>query len=181
MLKSAKHSASPEVHREQAIGLVLDRLEPGGTKATDSVTLTFDERSKSRLRTRLDSGEEAGIVLPRGGILRDGEVLGSTTGRCVSVKAAAEAVSTAYAEDYHALARACYHLGNRHLSLQIGERWVRYRRDHVIDDLARHLHLEVVHVDEPFEPEDGAYRQGGSERGQGHGHSHEPGHGHHDH
>ncbi|MFC1665832.1 urease accessory protein UreE, partial [Pseudomonadota bacterium] len=119
----------------------------------------------SRLRTRLDSGEDVGLMLPRGQILRNGDQLGSAEGRVINVKAADEQVSTAQTKDQVLFARACYHLGNRHTPLQIGENWVRYQQDHVLDELVRSLGLEVIQENSPFEPEAGAYHGG-------HHHSH---------
>ncbi|HYY16096.1 MAG TPA: urease accessory protein UreE, partial [Gammaproteobacteria bacterium] len=73
------------------------------------------------------------------------------------VCAAAEPVTTAFTEDAHLLARAAYHLGNRHVALQIGEGWVRYLANHVLDAMVGKLGLVIVHEERPFEPEVGAY------------------------
>ena len=82
------------------------------------------------------------------------------------VRAAAEPVSVVVSADPLLLLRAAYHLGNRHVPLQIGAGWLRYLRDHVLDDLCRGLGLEVEAASLPFEPEAGAYA------GSSHGHSH---------
>ncbi len=116
----------------------------------------------------LDDGREAGIFLERGDALRDGDCLISDDGLVVQVKAAAELVSTATCADPLLLARACYHLGNRHVALQIEPGRLRYLHDHVLDDLVRGLGLEVTVEDAPFEPEPGAY--GGHAHGHGHNH-----------
>ena len=91
----------------------------------------------------------------------------------IGIEAASEDVSTVHHEDPVMLARAAYHLGNRHVPLQVGDGWLRYQHDHVLDDMVRGLGLAVKTETAPFEPEAGAY--GG---GHGHSHSHDHGHGH---
>jgi urease accessory protein len=143
----------------------------GEKKAADvQLVLPFQLRSKSRVRTALENGEEVGLVLERGSILRGGDFLLAEDGRVVAVVAAPERVSTVQSQDPHALLRAAYHLGNRHVALQIGNGWVRYQHDHVLDEMVKGLGLEVTIEDAPFEPEAGAY--GGHTAMMGHGHSH---------
>lgn len=137
------------------IRLTKKAREP--TRPEAAVTLTLDQRVKSRLRVVLDDGREAGILLDRGEALRDGDCLVSDEGLVVLVKAAPERLSTVVSEDPHLLARACYHLGNRHVALQIDPGRLRYLHDHVLDDLVRGLGLAVRAEDAPFEPESGAY------------------------
>lgn len=144
------------------------------TEAAATLTLTLDQRAKSRLRAVLDDGREAGIFLERGGTLRDGDCLASEDGFVVQVKSAAERVSTVAAQDSQLLARACYHLGNRHVALQIDPGRLRYLHDQVLDRMVRRLGLDIVVDDAPFEPEPGAY--GGTSHGQGHRHGHGDGH-----
>ena len=134
------------------------RSKPASHQAT--LSLPMDQRTRSRLRVRLDDGREAGLFLPRGLILRDGDLLESTDGLVILVRAAPENVSTVRTQDAHALARACYHLGNRHVPLQITPGWVRYQHDHVLDDMVRGLGLDVTVEEAPFEPEAGAYAEG---------------------
>lgn len=122
-----------------------------------TLTLAFDKRQKSRLRAVLDNGEEVGLSLPRGQVLRNGQLLQAEDGSLVRVCAATEAVSTATATDATGLARACYHLGNRHVAVQVGDGWLRYLRDHVLDDMLIQHGLKIIHEQAPFEPEDGAY------------------------
>ena len=107
--------------------------EPAPTAAT--LTLALEQRSKSRLRVRLDNGLEAGLFLERGGVLRDGDRLASDEGYIVAVRAASELVSRVRGADPQLLARASYHLGNRHVPLQIGEGWLRYPQDPVLDEM----------------------------------------------
>ena len=138
---------------------ITERLrEPADAQAT--LTLPFEQRQKSRLRIRLDSGQDAGLFLPRGTVLRHGDRLRATSGLVVEVRAAPEAVSTARADDALLLARAAYHLGNRHVALQLGPGWLRYPHDHVLDNMARELGLTVNREQAPFEPEAGAYGGG---------------------
>lgn len=157
--------------------LMVEDFAAAGEIAEKSITLPFELRQKSRLRTRLDGGPDVGILLGRGRALRTGTLLKATDGTVIEIRAAAEAVSTIHCDDRLMLARGAYHLGNRHVPLQIGEDFLRYQRDYVLDDMVRQLGFDVVAETAPFEPEAGAY-------GAGHGHSHEHGHEHehgHDH
>ncbi|MFN6886552.1 urease accessory protein UreE, partial [Proteus mirabilis] len=88
--------------------------------------LTMDERTKSRLKVALSDGQEAGLFLPRGTVLKEGDILLSEEGDVVTIEAAKEQVSTVYSDDPLLLARVCYHLGNRHVPLQIEAGWCRY-------------------------------------------------------
>lgn len=140
--------------------------------ASDGVLrLPFDTRQKSRFRAHLTDGTEVGVILERGGILRDGDCLASDCGRVVRVEAAPEAVSTAYCDDPTLLARVCYHLGNRHVPLQIGTGFCRWRHDHVLDAMVQGLGVEPRAEQAPFEPEAGAYG-GGHHHHHGHDHAH---------
>ena len=121
------------------------------------LVLPFQLRTKSRLRTALNNGEEVGIVLNRGSVLRDGDLLLADDGRVVKVIAASERVSTVSSTDALALVRAAYHLGNRHVALQIDAQRLRYLHDHVLDEMVRGLGLQVIVEEAPFEPEAGAY------------------------
>ncbi|MDH5927859.1 urease accessory protein UreE [Vibrio lentus] len=132
------------------------------------LSLPIDSRIKSRLKVMLDDGRNAGLFLPRGHILRGGEQLSSECGLVVEVKAAPETVSTVYCKDSHLLTRVAYHLGNRHVPLQVEEGWVRYQHDHVLDEMVEGLGATVTTEKQPFEPEGGAY--GG--RSGGHHHHH---------
>lgn len=125
-----------------------------------TLTLSFEQRQRSRLRVSLDDGRPAALMLPRGTVLRDGHCLRADDGSLVRIAAAEEEVSTVQCPDPHRLARACYHLGNRHVALQIGSGWLRYLRDHVLDGLVRELGLHPESGLAPFEPEAGAYAHG---------------------
>ena len=128
---------------------------PATAQAT--LSLPFELRQKSRLKAQLDSGEEVGLMLPRGRVLRGGDCLKAENGMIIELRAALESVSTATASDPITLQRACYHLGNRHVPLQITESWIRYQKDHVLDDMVVSLGLTINHEQAPFEPEVGAY------------------------
>ncbi len=139
--------------------------------------LPFQQRSKSRLRARLESGGEVGVVLERGTMLRNGDLLRARDGRVIEVVAAPEDVSMVSAANAAQLARAAYHLGNRHVALQIGAGWLRYLHDHVLDDMVRGLGFMVTFERMPFEPEAGAYAAGS----HAHAHDHEHAHADHEH
>jgi urease accessory protein len=130
------------------------------SKASPSVTLSLpiNSRVKSRIKVMLDDGREAGLFLPRGKILRNGDLVGSEDGIIVEIKAAPELVSTVTSDNPHTLAVASYHLGNRHVPLQVEPTWLRYLHDHVLDDMVKGLGLSVKTETAPFEPEAGAYQ-----------------------
>jgi urease accessory protein len=155
---------------------ITERLNT--TRPADvELVLPYELRIKSRLRTQLPSGEEVGLILERGSVLRDGDLLMADDGRVVRVVAAPETVSTVTSSDPLALLRAAYHLGNRHVALQIGEGWLRYQHDHVLDDMVRGLGLEVSVEQASFEPESGAY-SGHSVLASHHHHHHVHAHAH---
>lgn len=141
--------------------LHLTRKAPGAAIPTVTLTAPFELRQRSRARVRLDDGSEAALFLPRGDVLRGGDLLYGDGDAIVGVIAAPEPVSTALGGDARLLARAAYHLGNRHVPVQIGEGWLHYPQDHVLDAMVHELGLEVVHETAPFEPETGAYHRHG--------------------
>lgn len=136
---------------------ITRKLSSSARPAELKLVLPFQLRNKSRLRTVLQNGEEVGLILDRGSVLRGGDLLLAGDGRVIEVVAEPETVSTVRAEDPWALCRASYHLGNRHVALQIGDGWVRYQHDHVLDEMVRALGLGVIVEQAPFEPEAGAY------------------------
>jgi urease accessory protein len=138
-------------------------------KATTSLTLPWNRRCKSRQRVLLDNGEEAGLFLERGIILRGGDHLSSENGVTVKILAATETLSTIHCDDPLQLSRLCYHLGNRHVDLQIGLDSLCYLHDHVLDDMIRGFGFSPVIIEAPFEPESGAYGDGGHSHGHHHG------------
>lgn len=141
--------------------------------------LPFESRQKSRLRTKLVSGEEVGLMLPRGEILRGGDLVTASDGRVIEVVSQEEKVLHVEAASPQALAKVAYHLGNRHVPVQVGEGFLRIAEDHVLEEMVKKLGAQVSRVEVPFEPEAGAYAGGHhqhDDRGHG-GKIHE----HHDH
>jgi len=136
------------------------------------LTLPIEQRVRSRLRVKLDDGRDAGLFLPRGTLLRGGDLLGNDDGLVIEIIAADETVSTLHCEDITRLTRAAYHLGNRHIPLQIEKAWLRYQHDHVLDDMLKQMGLEVVVEKAPFEPEAGAYQQAPHQHEHDHPHPH---------
>jgi urease accessory protein len=120
----------------------------------ERLALPFELRQKSRLRARLASGEEVGLMLARGSVMRGGDVVKTTDGREVEIVAANEKLLHI---ESNQIARVAYHLGNRHVPVQIGDGFVRIAQDHVLEELAKKLGARVSHVEAPFEPEAGAY------------------------
>jgi urease accessory protein len=116
--------------------------------------LSFEQRQKSRLRAKLESGEEVALVLPRGRVLRGGDLVTTTDGRVVEIVGAPEKLLHIESES---LAKVADHLGNRHVAVQVGEGFLRIAEDHVLEEMLRRLGARVSHVEAPFEPEAGAY------------------------
>lgn len=140
--------------------LLIETLYTGDVAPTARLTLNFDARTKSRLRTQLADGEEVGLFLPRGTILRGGDRLQAADGRIVEVVSAPEDLIEARCADAFALARAAYHLGNRHVAVQVGAGWLRIQADHVLETMLTGLGAKVASLTAPFEPEAGAYAHG---------------------
>ena len=143
--------------------------------------LPFDARQKSRLRAKLASGEEVALTLPRGEILRGGDLVTASDGRVIEVVSQPEKLLHVETRD---LAQAAYHLGNRHVPVQIGEGFLRIAEDHVLEEMLVKLGARVSHVEAPFEPEAGAYSGGHQHQHDEMGHGgkiHEFGHHDHDH
>jgi urease accessory protein len=144
--------------------------------ATDSVALAYDERKRSRLKVQLVSGVEAGIFLERGDYLQDGDKLqAEEDSAIVEIRAAPEKLIEAVAASPLLFARAAYHLGNRHVPVQIlptenGGK-LRFQTDHVLAEMLRGLGCAISECEAPFQPESGAYggghhHHGGDEPGR---------------
>ena len=127
---------------------------------TWTLTLPFELRQKARLHTKLDNGDEAGLFLKRGDTLRGGDILKAESGENIKVISADEDVSTVYSSNSLLLTKASYHLGNRHVPVEIHSTYIRYLKDHVLDQMIEQLGLEITHEQAPFEPESGAYSHG---------------------
>ena len=151
----------------------LNKIVSGQAEPEGTLSLPIEQRVRSRLRVRLDDGRDAGLFLERGTLLRGGDLLGNQNGLVIRVIAADETVSTIYSDDYTLLARAAYHLGNRHVPLQVEEGWLRYQHDHVLDDMIQQMGLQVIVEQAPFEPEAGAYQQAAGGHQHHHHHSHD--------
>lgn len=164
--------------------LTCSKLIPAGQglatvllKRAATVSLDWDVRQKSRFDATDSTGRNFGVFLPRGTLVRGGDVLVLEDGALVRVQAAQQEVLriTACAQHGSAfdLTRAAYHLGNRHVPIELQPDHLKIEPDHVLADMLRAMHMTVVQVQEAFEPEGGAYG--------GHGHSHGHDHAHHDH
>lgn len=173
----------------------MDRLHvtrrlPGGQglapvlrQRAPTLTLDWDRRQRSRLAVQDDGGRELAIVLPRGELLRGGDVLLAEDGSLLRVVAAPQPVLVVTPCREHGqafdLMRAAYHLGNRHVALQLGPDRLLLEPDPVLAELLRRMHLDVREAVLPFEPESGAYGQGALlGHGHGHGETHEHSHEH---
>ncbi|MBU2953661.1 urease accessory protein UreE [Marinobacter sp. F3R08] len=148
----------------------------------DNLILPYELRIRGRLRATTETNVDVGLFLDRGPVLRDGDLLQAKTGEIIRIRAAEEQVVTARIENGQPLARLCYHLGNRHVTLAIGMdeqgAYVRITPDHVLEELAERLGATLMHHTAPFDPEPGAYTQAGYSHGHGHSHSHDHDHGH---
>jgi len=144
----------------------------------DWLDLPYELRCRSRFRTTTRSGADIGVFLERGLILDAGDVLIDNDGKRFGIGAANETVVTAHAEDWLVFARACYHLGNRHVPMQIGERWLRIQPDHVLEELIASFGLSIQLEEQPFRPEGGAYSSGKITAIHPHSHAHSSAHSH---
>ncbi len=135
----------------------LTELVTADVSIDDTLTIPFELRQKSRFSATTDNGKEVGLFFPRGQMFRSGVVLTGTDGVNVQIQAANEAVSVMRNSDSLKFSKACYHLGNRHISLQILQGELRYLSDHVLDHMLEGLGLKVEQAMLPFEPEAGAY------------------------
>jgi len=151
-------------------------LAPVLLKRAATLELDWDIRQKSRFEATDSLGRQVGIFLPRGTLVRGGDVMVAEDGSLVKVIAAPQTVLRITACTSHGspfdLTRAAYHLGNRHVPIELKPDHLKIEPDHVLADMLRSMHLIVNEVSESFEPEGGAYSAGG------HGHAHDGGHGH---
>ncbi len=141
------------------------------TRVTDVLELTFDQRERSRLRVRMLSGDEIGIDLPVGTVLHHGTKLLLDDGRVAAVEAAEETLLEVTAGAPADLARIAYHIGNRHVPIEIGDGWLCILPDHVLQAMVEGLGGRCVTVSRGFQPERGAY-------GHSHVHHHHDDEGH---
>jgi urease accessory protein len=153
--------------------LLIESFAPADAVPAGTLTLSFELRAKCRLRTHLDSGEEVGLFLPRGTILRGDDLLAGNDGRVVRVQSAAEDVIEVRSADALLIARAAYHLGNRHVAVEVQPGLLRLAADHVLAQMLTGLGLDVIAAKAPFEPEAGAY--GGQPAHHAHAHAEDTG------
>jgi urease accessory protein len=130
------------------------------------LVLPFDLRQRSRSRVALDNGAEVALFLPRGTVLRNGDLLEARDGSLIRVVAAPEKVLYVTADRPHALMRAAYHLGNRHIPVELGENFLKLETDPVLKEMLLQLGVSLREDYLPFQPEAGAY-------GGGHRHGHD--------
>jgi urease accessory protein len=158
-------------------------LAPVLLKRASTLQLDWDVRQKSRFEATDSQGRALGVFLPRGTVVRGGDVLVAEDGSMVRVIAAPQPVLVITHCTEHGtpfdLMRAAYHLGNRHVPIELQPDHLKIEPDHVLAEMLRAMHLDVVERDAPFEPEGGAYAVGGHSHA-GHGHEHHQ-HGHDDH
>ncbi|MFS2032465.1 urease accessory protein UreE [Polaromonas sp. CT11-55] len=156
-------------------------LAPVLIKRAATVELDWDVRQKSRFDATDSQGRQLGVFLPRGTLVRGGDVLLVEDGSMVRVIAAPQPVLRITACTSHGspfdLTRAAYHLGNRHVPIELKPDHLKIEPDHVLADMLRAMHLIVNEAEEAFEPEGGAYSSGGHGHAHDHGHDHD-GHGH---
>jgi urease accessory protein len=150
-------------------------LAPVLLKRATQVELDWDVRQKSRFEASDSAERQLGIFLPRGTVLRGGDVLVAEDGSLIKVLAAPQTVLRITPCSSHGtsfdLIRAAYHLGNRHVPIELKPDHLKIEPDHVLADMLRAMHLTVGEVHEAFEPESGAYASGGHAHG-GHDHTH---------
>ena len=123
----------------------------------DRAILDFEARCRSRLLVTLESGGQAALVVERGRMLRQGDRIRLEDGRLIGIVAADERLLEASSEDPLVLAKAAYHLGNRHVAVEVMPGRLRFLDDHVLAQMVGGLGLAVTPVVAPFEPEGGAY------------------------
>lgn len=163
--------------------LTVNKLMPRGAglapvllKRAATLLLDWDVRQKSRFEATDSQGRQLGVFLPRGAVVRGGDVLVAEDGSLIRVIAAPQAVlrithCTEHGSPFD-LIRAAYHLGNRHVPIELKPDHLKIEPDHVLADLLAAMHLIVHAVEDAFEPESGAYTPGG------HSHAHDPSHTH---
>ncbi len=163
--------------------LTVNKLIPQGrglAKAllsrASTASLDWDTRQKSRFDAQDSLGRTLGIFLARGTVVRGGDVLLAEDGSLIRINATPQPVMVVRACAEHGapidLLRAAYHLGNRHVQLEVRADQLLLEPDHVLADMLRQMHLIVTEESAAFEPEAGAYASGGQSHGHGHDHTH---------
>ena len=132
-------------------------VEDSSDDPDDHLVLDHGQREKARFKAVSRSGLEVRVFLDRGQVLVPGEVLRTSCGKNIEVLCAKEKVLTARTNSWRTFSRACYHLGNRHVKLQVGDCWLRISPDHVLSEMLSGLGLEIAEEFAEFVPESGAY------------------------
>lgn len=150
--------------------LTLNTKIEHAEKIDGELLLPYEQREKSRLRATLLSGEDVAVFTVRGTVLRNGDLLRGDDGRVVRINAAKEATYRVQASSPHQLLRCAFHLGNRHTQAQVGDGFLRIRKDPVLKEMLEGLGALVVEEEAAFEPESGAYGGGHHHHGDDHHH-----------
>ena len=162
--------------------ITVNKLLPQGKglsavllKRAAAVVLDWDTRQKSRFDTDDSQGRQLGVFLPRGTAVRGGDVLVAEDGSLIKVIAQPQSVMRITPCTEHGspfdLVRAAYHLGNRHVQIELTSQYLQIEPDHVLGEMLKKMHLDVDEMLSPFEPEGGAYSaHAGHDHGQAHGH-----------
>lgn len=157
-------------------------MAPVLVRRAATVELDWDVRQKSRFQATDSAGRSLGVFLARGTVVRGGDVLVAADGSLILVKAAPQPVLQVRHCAEHGspfdLLRAAYHLGNRHVPLELQADLLQFEPDPVLADMLRRQHLIVTEALAAFEPEGGAYGEGAGHGHHDHGHDHDHGHGH---
>jgi len=167
--------------------LTVNKILPQGQglsavllKRAATVVLDWDTRQKSRFDSDDSQGRQLGVFLPRGTAVRGGDVLVAEDGSLIKVVAQPQPVMRITPCAEHGapfdLVRAAYHLGNRHVQIELRPEHLQIEPDHVLAEMLVKMHLDVVELLAPFEPEGGAYSAHAGHTGHDHGHEHAQGH-----
>ena len=167
--------------------LTVNKLLPQGQglsavllKRAATVVLDWDTRQKSRFDSDDTQGRQLGVFLPRGTAVRGGDVLVAEDGSLIKVVAQPQPVMRITPCAEHGtpfdLVRAAYHLGNRHVQIELRPEHLQIEPDHVLAEMLVKMHLDVVELLAPFEPEGGAYSAHAGHAGHDHGHGHAQAH-----
>ena len=163
--------------------IIASKLIPSGAglapvlvRRAATIELDWDTRQKSRFDIIDSHGRAIGVFLPRGNVVRGGDILVAEDGSLIAVRAKPQQVLVVTPCDHGSpldLLRAAYHLGNRHVPLEVNATHLQLEPDHVLAEMLRRMGMHVDQADAPFEPEAGAYDAARSAHGHDHGHSHD--------
>ncbi len=160
---------------------VLAAAEHGDRPIADTLILDYEQRSAGSFTAAGVKGGHYEVALAQGRRPRTDDLLELDDGTLLEVVAAAEPLIEARAADLPALMRLAWHLGDRHVPVEILPNRIRLRRDAALEKLLASLGAKLSAIEAPFEPEGGAYAAHGHVHDHAHGHDHAPGHRHHDH